>query len=235
MKSRAIIACYQACDLLDDADRAVQYRLEKNGFHRSDYLFTTEQIMFVHLPKTGGTSVTRLLANDPLERFAHLGVHKPVSLHCPPKDFRYITVMREPVERVWSQYQMLLRSPAGYPYKKYADRGLETLLKKCWAVRNMNCRYLTGEIGKEPDQQSLNSAMKNLDQFYRVIDFAHFEAGLTELLNEFEIPYDDVPNERQSSYPTPNEKEMALIQSYNQLDIALFNYWQQQKDKEGKQ
>jgi hypothetical protein len=52
-------------------------------------------------------------------KFINIQRHSPVSKYCSPEDYSYITIIRNPIDRVWSQYQMILRSDENYPYKNY--------------------------------------------------------------------------------------------------------------------
>ena len=169
-----------------NSDKLIRYTHHTNGFHNPNYRFNKEQIASVHIPKTGGTSLNKILQESGDLRFINLNIHKPVSNKCSPQDYRYITVMRDPIDRVWSQYQMVLRSEKGYPYQKFAQQGLAVFLEKCWAVRNMNCRYITGELEAEPNTNTLDRAFENLSQFYVAIQI-QVEELMIEIIGLREI------------------------------------------------
>ena len=231
VKIRSFKALYKATDLLLDSDKHIRYTYHQNGYHNPDYRFRKDQINFIHLPKTGGTSFCKMLAADEQDRFAYLDIHKPISKHCSTNDYQYVTVLREPIARVWSYYQMVLRSEKGYPYQKWANQGLEIFLKKCWAARNMACRYLTAEVDREPDQGTSERALANIGNFYTVLDFAQFSEEAAAFMKEHSIAYEQVPNERNHSYAKPTAAEKELIKKYNQWDIALFENWSGQRNK----
>ncbi|MFY0591785.1 hypothetical protein [Roseivirga sp.] len=212
-------------DFLSNSDRLIRFVYHHNGYHNPGYSFDENEINFLHLPKTGGTSLCKILERDPEQRFGKLNIHRPVSINCPPAHFRYVTVMREPVARVWSYYQMVLRSEPGYPYQKWARKGLNVFLKKCWAARNMSCRYLSSEVDAEPNEQTLRKAEQHLSQFYAVIDFGDFSEEVVKFMKDHHIPFEQIPNERNFSYNQPKNAEIELIKSYNQWDIALYEYW----------
>lgn len=196
------------------------------GFHTPNYWFRKRQIAFIHLPKTAGTSLHTLLGQDDLRRFVNLNKHRPVSRFCQPGKYQYITVMRDPVERVWSYYRMVLRNPPGSPYQRYAEGGLEQFLTHCWEVRNLACRYYSGHVKREPDAQTLELARANLSKFLCVLSFARFTNDLSRFLTDLQIPHSDIGHERRAAYDPPTDEERALIVSYNALDLELFNTYE---------
>jgi hypothetical protein len=223
LKSRSLKLTYRAYDAVMNTDKLIRYTYYNNGYHNPNYRFGKDEINFLHLPKTGGTSLCKILANDPKSRFGRLNIHRPVSKHCPPGEYKYVTVLRDPVARVWSYYQMVLRSESGYPYQKWARQGLEVFLIKCWAARNLATRYIAGVIDPEPTQETLSLALANLSQFYAVLNFAEFSEEVSSFLQAHEIPLDEIPNERNHYYDQPSAEQQELIRKYNHLDMALMN------------
>lgn len=216
---------YQIIDRLFDTDYFIRYRLHLTGHNNPEYTFNRDQICFMHLPKTGGSTLAKVLTAAPGNTFVQLYIHRPISPHCPPTEFKYITILREPVARVWSYYQMVLREYDGYPYQKYARRGLKTFLERSWMARNMNCRYLSGQVYAEPDKVTLEHSMDNLDKFYRVLLFEQLAEDITVFVEEEQLPLQALPHERKSSYDLPTAAQQDLIRRYNQLDIDLYESW----------
>ncbi len=83
-------------------DYRIKSHNKKIGFHDPAYKFGRNEIAFVHVPKSGGTSLHKLLSQDDQSRFVSLNMHRPISRFCKPQEYNYITVIRNPVERVWS-------------------------------------------------------------------------------------------------------------------------------------
>lgn len=195
------------------------------GFHDTSYRFEKGEVAFIHIPKTGGTSLHRLMQKDHELRFVGLNMHRPISRFCDPTEYSYVTVMREPIERVWSYYQMVRRRPVGHPYKRFAEKGLEAFLDHCWEVRNMACRYYSGRIAREPNADAVDVALCNLANFAFVLDFSDFSNQVILLLEKYDIPVARIPHERKSSYARPSDREIGLIARYNALDVTLFEEW----------
>ena len=216
---------YYIYDVLMGTDTYIQYSYKMNGYNNPDYRFTKSEICLLHIPKTAGTSFSKMLKNHASNHFVNLDIHRPVSKFCPSSEFKYVTILREPIARVWSYYQMVLRSPKGYPYKKYAVLGLRKFIEKCPFARNLACKYISGNADKMPDFNTLQTAIDNLNNFYAVLSFDNFTSDASLFLKQHKISFDHIPNERKSKYSGPSIEEAELIRKHNQLDIDLFENW----------
>jgi hypothetical protein len=222
--ARAALRRLDTCLYTDFSVRLHNYI---GGFHRSDYIFSKKQFSFVHLPKTAGTSLSSILERDPKKRFVGTFMHRPVSLYCPPQHYSYITVMRDPVDRVWSYYQMALRKlehKAG-PYCHLAGKGLEFFLQHCWEVRNMACRFYTGDVYKEPTASQVDKAWANLECFHNIISFEKFNEDVECFLKSTECPQLVVPVQNRFKYNVPKESDREKIRAYNSMDVQLYDRW----------
>ena len=157
-------------DRVCHTDYSIKYHNARIGFHTNSYKFRYNEVCFIHIPKTAGTSIatTFELLN---EAGAGLGdnyrKHIPISINCPPNNYRYVTSMRNPVDRVWSYYHMAKRETKN-PYHAYSSRGLEYFLRHCWECRDMLTKYLIGDIREiaNPCPDLVSKAMNNLLNFY---------------------------------------------------------------------
>ena len=197
------------------------------GMHNNKYVFKPNQICFVHVPKTAGTSTLDLMQKNNAGRiFATCkDIHRPISLNCLPKKYKYFAVMRDPVERVWSYYQMV-KGSKNQPYNNFSQQGLEIFLENCWEARNMVCRYFSGEINKEPNDMTLKKSKINLDNFLFTIDFENYDEDIKSFFNLLNITINNVPHKRKVKYLTIKENYSQLIRKYNKYDLALYEYWQ---------
>lgn len=230
-KKKTFQNVFRIYDSIADTEMRAEYTNYTVGYDNPNYQFDKSDICFLHLPKCAGTSFAKILKNDPQKRFKELLIHRPISPVCPPSDYRYITIMREPTSRVWSLYKMMLRQPENYPYRKHALRGIEVFCKKNKAARNMVCRYLSGEMTGEPNAQTVEKAYANLQQFYYIIDFSKFAVEATAFLEQHAIPFEKIPAERKAKYAGPSKEEQEILQKYNQWDIRLFEQWKKQKER----
>ena len=193
------------------------------GFHYNQYKFSSDAIAFVHIPKSGGTTLHHLLKQISSVAFVNLGMHRPVSIRCPPGKHRYITFMRNPVDRVWSYYRMVLRGE-GSLYEIFADHGIEHFLRHCREARNAACRYIGGEPYREPDRTCLERAWSNLQHFYFVGRFEHLDTDtrhLFDLLGKEDRKF-PVPHLRRGENSLRTAREEEIIVQYNRLDIELY-------------
>lgn len=226
IKKKTFQSVFRLYDSIADTEMYAEYSNYKVGYDNPNYQFDKKDICFLHLPKCAGTSFAKILKNDPQNRFKELLIHRPISPNCPPSEYKYVTIMREPTSRVWSLYKMMLRQPENYPYRKHAMRGLEVFCQKNKAARNMVCRYLSGEMKGEPNVQTVKNAYANLRQFYYIISFDNFAVEASAFLEKHDIPFEKIPAERKANYAKPSPEEQLILQKYNQWDIRLFEKWQ---------
>lgn len=207
-----------------------------------------ELLIFSHIPKTAGTTIRRVidsqydkqkiirfpqldkLSEEELERadvlYGHcrFGVHRRFN-----KSFSYITMLRDPVERIISTYYFALRSQNNRMHEKVTSMSFtEFILEETKNERspmvNHQTRFLSGE--KKPD---LEKAKEHLHQYYTV-------AGLTEMFDESiflmkkylgwkEIDYTSsnvtANRPKQGEFPTGT---IELIKEKNRLDFDLYDY-----------
>ena len=225
-KKKLLKNFYRTADHIFDGDLYWKYTMKINGYHSPEYRFRKDQIAVLHVPKTGGTSFNKmLLKGEDADVFVNLKIHRPVSKYCPPSQYKYVTILRNPVDRVWSQYQMVLREREGYPYKKYAVRGLNCFLKNCWVVQDMTCRYYSGSIDQDPNADTLRIAEANLQQFYSILSFDNFSNEVVSFFKRENIAFQSIIHERKAAYRKPTNEEVHLISGFNQYDLELYHNW----------
>ncbi|MGK7890582.1 MAG: sulfotransferase family 2 domain-containing protein [Leptolyngbyaceae cyanobacterium] len=228
-----------------------------------------ETLIFLHLMKTGGTSLFRLIrqhypdnvvfhyvpkkAGKTLQDLQDLGAEKRNQLkfvhghtqfgfhqHFTQLS-RYITLLREPIDRVVSLYYFTHRNPnrevpddQDYPtIKSY----FETQRK---ALNNYQTREIAGAAAAdfafgECTEELLAIAKQNLEQFLMVGITERFDASvivLRQLLNLDTVLY--VRANENSDRPLLDEldpSDIDHIANYNQLDQKLYAYANQLLDE----
>lgn len=216
-------------------------------------------IFFMHIPKTGGVTLRKIIEKEYnsdeifegdqqtalnkakqmtkteeeklkcIYGHVHFGIHRHFS-----QNATYITMLRDPVERIISLYYFLLRRPNGILYEKVKDLTLREFVKnkELWSQTfNQQTRIAMGENFfdfKSPGAK-LAKAKENLDTHFAVV-------GVTEMFDKSlflikkKLGWDDVRYVKKNvskNRPTKEEvsKEITRpIKEINELDIKLYNY-----------
>jgi hypothetical protein len=225
-----------------------------------------EAIIFLHIPKCAGTTLTeeilkkKFIPSRTLIFYIHgtevlmrqleemensekrqiqciaghfaFGIHRYL-----PQPAQYITILRDPVERVLSHYCYAKREPGHYLYKE-VNNGNITLRDYVENFDNIEMdngqtRILAG-IGYGADfgrcgEDLLKKAIENLEKHFVGV-------GLTERFDDFlhylhvklgwEIPVYDKQNVTQNRLKVNEveEKTLDVIKKYNRLDNELYQY-----------
>jgi FkbM family methyltransferase len=162
--------------------------------------------------------------------------HVPYGLyreHLPP-DTRYLTFLREPVDRVLSHYHGLIH---GFPRdqgRPTADSLEEALVEmRLPQLNNLATRYLCGDPSplKEMPAGALDDAKANLRDFAFVGIQERFEESIVLLRRMLGLSADPYLN-RHVSIDRPDVEEIsgeqrALITECNQLDAELYAFAQE--------
>jgi hypothetical protein len=171
---------------------------------------TSPTLIYLHLPKCGGTTLNRLIEWEysplriysvdpsffrwsyyrllalPARRLARLQVvkgHMPFGIHKRlPLPATYITVLREPVERVISEYYFARHYRLHPQYRRMQKLSLEQYATTT-PHHNLQCKLLAGLPGPRDflagdcTDETLQVAKANLAQHFAI-------AGLTERFEE---------------------------------------------------
>jgi len=224
-----------------------------------------QAVIFIHIPKSGGMTLQRILEkqytsdtiftinsktfHESIKQFKHLpepqrrsirllkghmffGLHEFLPMPC-----HYITILRNPIERIISHYYYVIQNPTHYLYqdvisqnmnlRDYVYSGLSPELDNC------QTRLLSGvqepiEVG-QCSVELLEKAKTNLKSHFAVV-------GLLERFNEtlilfkrlfaWKTPFYIRRNQtrKPSDHKTISPELLEAIITTNQLDIELYKY-----------
>jgi hypothetical protein len=223
-----------------------------------------EQVLiFLHIPKAAGSTLRRIIekqyepstiftipsfysskeefrqvAEFQLKEIKVLKGHMFFGLHeVLPKPSTYITLLRDPVERIISHYYYVLRNPSHYLYKdvksknmslkEYASSGLSVELD------NGQTRLISGfnfpDHSQPASQEMLEVAKQNLKLHFAVVGIAEeFNKTLIILKKEFGWKMHFYVKENTTKNRPMKERiskeTLDVIRNYNELDIELYRY-----------
>ena len=194
------------------------------NYNSNDYRADKNDLIFIHIPKTGGASIDEYLRNNAKNYyyFKKKSSHNAVSLLCPPEEYNYITFLREPTSRVFSYYNMCFQHKVT-PSHSLAKKGIINLLKYDHHVRNLYCQYFSGYPGEIINEEIYNIALKNLKNFFFVGKFEKFSESFNEMCLLLKIDSNERPFVNTSEYKKISIDEKKLIEAYNIYDIKLYN------------
>lgn len=209
-------------------------------------------LIFMHIPKTGGTTLLKILEqqynrnelwygnnNLPSKKEANIlkcitghfsfGVHSFYS-----RKFKYFTMVRHPVDRLVSLYFQILSDKEHHFYKDILPLSFEEfILNNKFNVLTVNqqVKFFAGKgyISCHVDDSDLEQAKKNLE-FFTVV-------GLTERFNESLFLMKKLHGWNEVFFKKANTRIISkntkkslkpeiknIILEKNQLDLTLFEY-----------
>jgi hypothetical protein len=195
-----------------------------HNFHHNDYKFNKDSFCLIHVPRTGGGTLWNYFGNNNFKniyRFEKGSLHNPVSFLCDPKEYKYITVMRDPIDRVISQHNMSLLAKS-----KVASFGFANWLRNDELSRNLYCQYLSGHVGEPVDEKIYEIALKNLKNFYYVINFNNYESDIKKMFEKSNLGI-EASSLKFGMHPKKNSENIddkkIIAKKYNYWDLKLYN------------
>jgi hypothetical protein len=196
-----------------------------HNYNQNDYIFNKDLFCLIHVPRTGGGTLWTYFGNNNNEkiyRFKKGALHNPVSFLCDPKEYKYITVIRDPIDRIISHYNMLLIMKS-----KVASFGFSNWLRNDELSRNLYCQYFSGHIYEPVNEQIYEIALANLKNFYCVINFNNYESEIKQLFQKLNLDIEH--NFLKAGVPHPKkgmkdiEEKKIIAKKYNYWDLKLYN------------
>ena len=206
-------------DKLFKTTKFSNYQKLYGKYYQNDYILNKNQFSFVHIPKTAGSYYHKWLKDHLTDIYYY--PHNAVSLKCNPERYKYITIIRNPIQRIKSFY-LMQKSNKKLAYHIHANIGLEFFLQKTWMCRNGMCKFLNGNINEELNQNLYEVSLKNLKNFFFVVDFNNILNDSNKLLEKLKIKkkyeIDSIKINRREVF----EDEKDIIERYNYYDLKLF-------------
>ncbi len=219
-----------------------------------------EILIHLHMPKTAGTTLKYIIGKninrncnfhvykDAPERDAILKELSKKNVACIQGHFpfgvhhyfstpsTYITMLREPVERIISEYYFIRSIPTHDQHEKVSNMSLEEYHKQNDHM-NLQTRLLSGYLGSPLTNPHLEQAKKNIETYFSVV-------GITEMFNEslylmkkrfgwqntFFRKQNMTKNKPQVEHLSP--RIIASIKENNQLDMELYRLSKQKLMKQ---
>ncbi len=230
-------------------------------------------VFFLHIPKTAGATLRRIVYKNYPEsavynlnpnasttehhfqnlpaaekqRFDFVQGHFYYGLHLfHPRPATYITLLRDPVDRILSHYYYVLKTPIHYLHQRVTSTKM-TLQEYVTSgitdeLDNGQLRLLTGVKGVPIGQCSRNmleAAKDNLLNHFSLVGvserFDDFLGATQEVLKWKSSPYENVNvNESRRSKTDVPEETLRVIREANQFDIELYEFVLQTFDNSGR-
>lgn len=224
--------------------------------------FNEHAVIFLHIPKAAGTTLHRVLERQfpretifsidganvqkSINEFKNLSEkerlkikclkgHMPFGLHeYFPQPSTYVTLLRDPIDRIISHYYFVLRRPDHYLHaevtskrmslRDYVDSGISPELM------NGQTRLISGFEGNTPlSRDVLEVAQSNLKEYFAVVGtFEKFDETLVLMKMIFgwrNVLYakQNVTKKRPLKEDVPSNA-LRIIEKYNILDLELYEF-----------
>jgi len=234
-----------------------------------------KKLIFLHIPKTAGSTFHMILnkryksdeiknlfgsrysepeiknfIETPVESKKNIRLlkgHMPYGMHnYLPQESKYISVIRNPIERVISQYYYIKKNnynplhnlveKDGMSISEFVSSGISV------GMNNGHCRFLNGDL----DEYKFNQCDDILlDRVKENITTNFIWLGLTERFDESILvlsillgwespPYyirENVSRNRKSR-DSISKEDLSIIEKYNSLDMKLYSFANEMLDKQ---
>jgi hypothetical protein len=201
-----------------------KYQIKYSGIYSNSYKLKKEQFSLIHPPKSAGTSISEHLRKNNIN--THVSAHNLVSKHCNPEQYKYITIVRNPITRLKSFYEMQLYNKK-LPFHFHSKKGMNYFIKNIKINQNCLCKFILGNLNKEINEEIYPIVEKNLNNFWFVLNFENLEKDVEILSKKLNISSKLVhigkkKVEKKLEYTA---EDINIIENFNKYDLRLYNYF----------
>lgn len=225
-------------------------------------------IVFTHIPKTAGTFFQKkfIEANVPSDKcYTTAGLkqfiqkssdnyqlfygHLPYGVHLlTPRSVRYITLLREPIDRAISFYYSMKEVDIKiykHPFREYADSLTLKDFYKNRNLQNVQTRFIAGLLSDKLYPKLPSQYIDNFTLYLAQKNLVNYIYGISDRLDEsielftkklsWTYPIDMIPYRKTKNRPTKDDLDQETIQillKANALDIKLYEFAQNNFDKQ---
>ena len=201
-----------------------KYQIKYSGIYSNSYKLEKEQFCLIHPPKSAGTSINEHLKKNNI--YTYDSAHSLVSKHCDPEQYKYITVLRNPINRVKSFYEMQLNNKK-LAFHRHSKKGKSYLIKKIKINQNCLCKFIFGNLNKDINDEIYSIVEKRLNNFWFILSFENLEKDVEILSKKLNINPNllHVEGKKVKKKTEHSVEEINVIKNFNQYDLKLYNYF----------
>ena len=201
-----------------------KYQIKYSGIYSNKYKLKKEQFCLIHPPKSAGTSLNVHLKKKNI--FIYESAHCLVSKHCRTEEYKYITIIRNPVDRLKSFYEMQLNNKK-LAFHRHSKKGLSYFVKQIKLNQNCLCKFVLGNLNVDINDENYLNVEKNLNNFWFLLNFDNLKEDVEVLSKKLNISsnIERIEKKEDLNKIKLSEEEINIIKNFNLYDIKLYNYF----------
>lgn len=155
--------------------------------------------------------------------------HMPVIIDEKASQFKFITFLRNPVERVISDYRYVTTTPTNPLYLLVNDISIQEYVSRNRDLQldNLQTRLISGNLDGEITEEDLIKAKDVIAEHFIFVAFTeYFNISLVylkDVLNWSHYPRFRKENVTKKHNHKITDEEISIIESYNKFDLKLYN------------
>lgn len=184
--------------------------------------------IFIHIPKTGGTSIVKLINAKKCEGFSGNNHQQSLSRYKQRFDnydnYYKFTVVRNPWDKMVSEYKWFTNTKYKFPgrhvTKHFSDKGFDFFVE--------NFRKL--KVGDMSHRREQITFIRPVEDLNKIVRFEHLSTELYSICEHLNIPIDTIPHKHNLSSNMRhyteyyNDSTRKLVAEQYKNDIEHFGY-----------